>query len=96
MATVDPGLVGPPQVVTARSTNPACPHGEAQRVTTIDGEHAGWLCPDCDAVLPPEWMSYRERSRLLSESHEKDHHGAAFIMILGCPRCADETMARYR
>jgi hypothetical protein len=38
--------------------NGGCPHPDAERVTTVDGEHVGFLCPDCDAVLPSnrfEW-----------------------------------------
>lgn len=31
-----------------------CRHSTAEPVTTVDGEHVGWLCPECDAVLPPD------------------------------------------
>lgn len=31
-----------------------CRHPEAERVLTVDGEHVGWLCPDCDAALQPD------------------------------------------
>ena len=29
----------------------ACPHTAAEPVTTVDGVHVGYLCPDCDTAL---------------------------------------------
>lgn len=33
---------------------PTCRHSEAVKVFTVDEQHVGWLCPDCDAVLQPD------------------------------------------
>lgn len=77
---------------------PPCPtrHQSAVKVETVDGEHVGWLCPDCDGVLRPEWVSLEERNRRHVEAHETDHHGAPWMMVLGCPRCGEETTAANR
>jgi hypothetical protein len=36
----------------------SCRHPDAARVLTVGGEHVGWLCPDCDAVLPPDRLEW--------------------------------------
>lgn len=33
------------------SPHPYCSHLKAEPITTVDGEHVGYLCPDCDAAL---------------------------------------------
>jgi hypothetical protein len=66
--TVDPGFAGPPKVTHRRSTDPdwarrfflngataSCWHVNAEPVITVDGEHVGYLCPDCDSALAPDW-----------------------------------------
>lgn len=38
--------------------NPAtCPHRDVEPVTTVHGEHVGYLCPDCDTQLPVHWRT---------------------------------------
>lgn len=32
-----------------------CHHPQASPVTTIDDEHVGYICPDCDLALPTDW-----------------------------------------
>jgi hypothetical protein len=49
-----------------------CSHGEAVEVRTLSGERAAWLCPDCDAQLPPDhWIAMTERD-LLEEEETTD------------------------
>lgn len=42
-----------------------CQHGGAVEVTLLTGERVAWLCPDCDAQLPPDyWITLAERDLL--------------------------------
>lgn len=48
--------------ICARQSN--CQHGGAVEVRS-GGERVAWLCPDCDAQLPPEhWIALAERDLL--------------------------------
>jgi hypothetical protein len=89
---MDLGPLGPADPWTGRTPCPS-KHQQAEKVETVGGEHVGWLCPDCDAVLPPEWTSYRSRSQMLAEDHDSSHHGAPSSYVYGCPRCGDEIKA---
>lgn len=37
--------------------NGACSHYTAEAVFTVDGQHVGYLCPECDRALPANWSS---------------------------------------
>ena len=45
----------PPSVASAKP-RPRCFHHGAVEVES-GGERVAWLCPDCDAQLPAEWLS---------------------------------------
>ena len=49
----DMGLAHEPRDV---AVIPPCTHRAAVEVESA-GERVAWLCPDCDAQLPAEWMS---------------------------------------
>lgn len=51
---VDLGPLGPADPWTGRAPCPT-KHAAAVSVTTVDGEHVAWLCPDCDAQFEPAW-----------------------------------------
>lgn len=45
---------------STNATQATCFHLHAEPVTTVDGVHVGYLCPDCDAVLAADWRSLPE------------------------------------
>lgn len=41
-------------------TTKGCFHVDAEAVVTVDGEHVGYVCPDCDRVLPAAWSTFAD------------------------------------
>lgn len=72
----------------------ACTHDDAVPVES-SGKIVAWLCPDCDGQLGADWKPFRQRAADLSADHDRRHHGHPLIMVLGCPKCGQEEMARW-
>lgn len=70
---------------------PICLHPDPVSVATLDGEHVAWLCPDCDAQMPVEWVPPAVHREAVLRDHGKRHHGHPQVMLLQCRLCAEES-----
>lgn len=46
--------------------DPHCSHAAPEPITTVDGEHVGYLCPDCDEALGADWSPDWQRNFFLN------------------------------